>query len=310
MKVAGFVSAVLGLATLLPPQLLAQDLGSGQGQAEATPIPDDLALLQGKRVVVGRLALCVPSTFTPNPSYAGKTATVVGFRPNQSLNRVSVGMMPIGARAMVENLKKGGILVLQFDDGTKLDTCADMGSNQLSSNLELAPGEKVAIPQPASTPLAAPNGIPAVAASDVAQHCPLGVIKVSAGDSFGHMLVDALTTSELQRQIDQVNHGGVEKHYLDIKVRNDSDKPVKAFEFAAVYADKMGDESTSAAFISQNDKTIIPGSFYRASAMDRSLVMQNGTGDVTVYVARVRFSDDTLWSDNGSRSCSMKIPLK
>jgi len=124
------------------------------------------------------------------------------------------------------------------------------------------------------------------------------------------MLVDTLTTSELQRQIDQANHGGMDKHYLDIQVRNDSGRGVEAFEFAAVYANKMGDESTSATFVSQNNKPIRTGATYKTSAMDRELVLENGNGDVTLFVARVRFEDGSIWEDNGSRSCRLKARLR
>ncbi|MGN6057468.1 MAG: hypothetical protein ACTHOI_02645 [Sphingomicrobium sp.] len=271
-----------------------------------TPIPEDLALLQGKKVVVGRLALCVPNTFQPNLTYAGQTATVVGFKPYQMLNNVALTGLPPSARAMIENIRKGGTLLLQFGDGTKLDTCAPQGSNQLSPNLDLAPGETIQTVHAAPTVVAGP----AAAAAAATQSCPVTVIKVSSGDSFGHVLLDAITTSEFQRQLDETTHGGVGKHYLDIQVRNDSGKPIKAFEFSAVYADKMGDESTSATFVSQNDKSIAAGALYKASAMDRALLMQNGSGEVTVYVARVRFGDDSFWQDNGSRSCRLKTSLK
>lgn len=285
--------------------------------AATAPIPEDLALLQGKKVVVGRVALCVPNTFQANLNYAGKTATVVGFKPNQTLSSVNLGMIPASARAMIENQKKGGVLVLQFEDGTKLDTCAPQGSNQLSANLDLAPGETLPIGSVGQSPIpsttSAMNGFagaPAATAASSPQACPVDVIKVSAGDSFGHMLVDALTTSELQRQIDEVNHGGVGKHYLDVQFRNDSGKPVRAFEFSAVYANSMGDEGASATFQSQNGKSIRPAAIFKTYAMDREFLMQNGRGDVTVYVDRVRFEDDSLWQDNGSRSCALKASLK
>ena len=46
----------------------------------AAAIPENLALLRGKKVMVGRIALCVPNSFQPNLAYAGKIATVVGFK--------------------------------------------------------------------------------------------------------------------------------------------------------------------------------------------------------------------------------------
>lgn len=280
-----------------------------------SPIPEDLALLQGKKVVVGRIALCIPNTFQPNLKHAGETATVVEFKPNRTLDNVQIGRMPANARAMIENIKKGGLLVLQFQDGTKLDTCAPQGSNQLSPNLDLAPGEMIAVsagsnPTSAASIDSAVFSAPSATQTSAKQPCPMAVIKVSPGNSFGHLLVDVLTTSELQRQIDQVNHGGVQKHYLDVKVRNDSGKPVKAFEFSAAYADRMGDESTATSFVSQNDKSIRAGEVYKAFAMDRDSLMQNGKGEVTVFVGRVRFEDNSQWQDNGSRSCGLKASFR
>lgn len=297
--------------TVPPSSEIASQLGS------PTPIPDDLVLLEGKKVVVGRLALCLPNTFQPNLAYAGKTAKVVRFKPNKTLDGVNLEMMPANARAMMENMKKGGVLVLRFEDGTNLDTCAPQGSNQLSANLDLAPGETVSAPTVAQSPIFEPSTVgnarrdaAATPSVSAAQSCPIAVIKVSTGVSFGHLLVDTLTTSEFQRQIDQATHGGVDKHYLDVQVRNDSGRPVKAFEFSAAYMDKMGDESTSAAFVSQNNKPIRTGAIFKTSAMDRELLIQNGTGEVAVYVARVRFEDDSLWRDNGTHSCSLRASLK
>lgn len=261
--------------------------------------------MQGKKVVVGRMALCVPNTFQPNMSYAGELTTVVGFKPNQSLAKINTSVLPPSVRAMIESQKRGGLLVFQFEDGTKLDTCAPQGSDQLSPNLELAPGQTIAHAAiEAATPSLATTYV-AVNAS-----CPAAVAKVSTGTNFGHMLAEALTTSEFQRQLDETSHGGAGKHYLDVQLRNDSGKPIRAVEFAAVYADTMGDPSTSATFVSQNTKPIPAGGVFKASAMDRALTMQSGIGDVTVFVSRVRFNDDTFWSDNGSHSCQFKTTLK
>lgn len=60
------------------------------------------------------------------------------------------------------------------------------------------------------------------------------ITKVSSGVSVGHALLDALTTSELQRRVDQIIHDGQSKHYVDVQVRNAGEKPVVAFEFSAV----------------------------------------------------------------------------
>src|SRR5579863_7650116 len=97
---------------------------------------------------------------------------------------------------------------------------------------------------------------------------------------------------------------------LDVAVRNSSDKPIVAFEFAAVYSDKMGDETTSATYISQNEHAIQPGDISKASAMDRNEWSQNGAGQVTLYISRVRFNDKTMWQDDRTHSCSRESSAK
>jgi hypothetical protein len=264
----------------------------------------------GKKVIVGRIPLCVPNTYNANLSYAGKPAVVAGFKPNTQLNAPIFAGLPPALRAQMADLKKGGTLLFQFDDGTKLDTCVVQGLSALAPNLELVPGETIAVPPPAQSPTQALAARTALAAGASHQQCPISVVKVGSGNSFGHLVVDSLTTSELQRQIDETNHGGMGKHYLDIQVRNDSAKAVKAFEFSAVYADRMGDDASSASFVSQNDRPIASGAVYKTSAIDRDQIGQSGTGDVSVYVSRVRFADDSFWQDDGSRSCARKSAVK
>lgn len=294
------------------------------GQDTPQPILDDLNLLVGKQVVVGRMPLCTPKTFTANLNYSGKTATVVSVKPNtmrklpsNMLNRMTPDM-----RAMMEDAQNGATLLLQFEDGTTLDTCAAIGPKKLAENLELAPGQTitpVATAQPvtasaAGFPPAASNPVasaPQTAATSAPQECPVIVTKVTSGDGgFGHAMADGLTTSEFQRQLDQTTHGGHSKHYLDMRMRNNSQKPVAAIESVVVYANKMGDETLRDTLISQNTKPIKPGEEHKSYSMDRAERTQNGAGLVTLYISCVRFEDNTFWQDNGSRSCSLTNQAK
>ena len=129
------------------------------GAAGAAPvaIPDDLHLLVGKRGVVGRMALCAPNTYTANLAYAGSAATFLGFTEPKAagLMRSSMGRLPHNIRLQMEDAAKGGLLQVQFEDGTKLDTCGDLLWSQLATDLELAAGETIALPS-APRPLAAP----------------------------------------------------------------------------------------------------------------------------------------------------------
>jgi hypothetical protein len=305
--------------------------------------PDDLQLLVGKHIVLGRLPVCTPSTYTANLAYAGKPAKVLSFEANKAL-RGSAGnlsRMPPNLRPMIADAKKGGILKLQFQDGKIFDTCGDLLLSQLSAGLTLAAGETV--PLPASTPaesltLAAGETIPLLASTPAksltlaagetiplpastpakslssvpapVQTCPMVITGASSGVSLGHSLIDALTTSEFQTQLDEAAHGGKSKHYLDIRASNSSQKAVQAFEFVALYQDKMGDETTSSTYVSQNTRAIKPGDTYKASAMDRDELAQNGAGKITLSISRVRFGDDTVWQDNGSHSCSLATVTK
>jgi hypothetical protein len=119
-----------------------------------------------------------------------------------------------------------------------------------------------------------------------------------------------LTTSELQRQLDETLHEGEAKHFLDMRLRNSSPKPIAAVESVAVYSDRMGDESTRITLLSQNTKPIRPGKEISGSYMDRNERTLNGQGQVSLYVQRVRFQDQTMWQDNGSHSCSLSSEVK
>jgi hypothetical protein len=284
----------------------AQQTGSA---VAAVGMLDDLQLLVGKRVVVGRMPLCVPKTYTANLTYAGKPATVISFVRNPALEHTNLNRTPAGLRPMMADAKKGGNLLFRFADGTELDACGSLMFSQLSANIELAPGETITGPAVVANGLGATPAVGAAAPGAVApvQQCPIVITKVSSGVSVGHALVDALTTSELQRQVDQTIHGGQPKHYVDMRVRNTTEKPVVAFEFSAVYSNKMGDETTSATYVSQNPHAIKPGEDSKFSAMDRDERSQNGAGDLKLYVSRVRFTDGTFWDDNGSRSCSRAL---
>ena len=70
------------------PQTIPAPAVTSPAPADAAPtprLPDDLNLLVGKNVIVGRLPLCVPNSYTANLAYAGKPATVVSYTPNAAL---------------------------------------------------------------------------------------------------------------------------------------------------------------------------------------------------------------------------------
>ncbi len=310
-------------------RMQATPLSQSQQAQQPQPIPDDLNLLVGKKVIIGRMPLCVPKTFNTNLTYSGKTATVVSLKPG-NMHKLSANVlnrMAPDMRARLEDMQKGGILLFQFEDGTQLDSCAAMGPKTISENLELAPGETIATSaaqpgaaaglQPQGNPVApgpehaANSGTASAPSSAAPQDCPVVITKVASTDGgFGHALADAMTTSEFQRQLDQTTHGGQSKHYLDMRLRNNSSKHIAGIESVVIYRNKMGDETTRDTLVSQNTKPIKPGEEHKSYAMDRSERVQNGAGNLTLYISRVRFEDNTFWQDNGSHSCSMSNKVK
>jgi hypothetical protein len=273
------------------------------------PTIQDPAQLVGKEVNVQRMPLCQPGTYTADLAHSGKRATVVSVKPNKMppLSSKVMSSLPPETRAMIEDQLKAARLVLQFEDGTKLDSCAPIGPKKLADYLELVPGQSL-MPVSEVTPTQPVSPSPTVVTP---QECPVAVVKVSSSDGgFGHSLADTLTTSDYERQTDKATHEGKEKHYLDMRMLNNSNKPIKAVESVVVYSNVMGNQSTHETLVSQNTKPIKPGHEEKSYFMDRSLQSANGLGDVTVYVERIRFLDNTFWQDNGSHSCKLTSQIK
>jgi hypothetical protein len=121
----------------------------------------DPGQLVDRKVVVQRVPLCEPGTFTTNLNYAGKTGLVISAKPSKSykLSPSMLARMTPEARAMLEDQQKAATVLVQFDDGKKLDTCAPVGPRRLSEYFELAEGEKPAAPsaQPVSATTSSPT---------------------------------------------------------------------------------------------------------------------------------------------------------
>jgi hypothetical protein len=306
---------LLILALLLSPFEPVWGVTETSPSTVSTSIPDDLNLLIGKRVVVGRMPLCTPGTYAVDFAHAGQSASVINFNANRAMSGLGANMATLqpSVRAMMDDARKGGKLEFQFTDGARLDTCGDLLFSQLVQGMSLADGQVIALPSAASTATVAnqpASGQAAPGTSFLAQSCPVTIIKVKSGSGLGHALVEALTTSQLERQLDSTMNGGQSKTYLDLVARNASDRNVSAFEFTAVYLNAMGDVSGSYTFISQNTKYLKPGEQYKGYSMNRNEFMQNGTGQIKIFINRVRFSDKSFWQDNGSQSCSSETRLK
>jgi hypothetical protein len=115
---------------------------AGFAQEQQEPI-QDLTALVGKKVIVQRMPLCQPGTYTIVLAYAGKQASVISLKPS-NVPHLSEGIMSRltpEARTMMEDAQKAATILVQFDDGTQLDSCGPVSPSRLSNYFELAPGQ-------------------------------------------------------------------------------------------------------------------------------------------------------------------------
>ena len=120
----------------------------------------DFNVLVGKQVIVQRIPLCQPGTYNTVLTYSGKQATVVSLKPFKlpyPISQAVLDKMTPEARAMIQDQMKAATLLLQFDDGTKLDTCAPIGPSKFSDSFELAPGQTLTPSSPSVATAPTPN---------------------------------------------------------------------------------------------------------------------------------------------------------
>ena len=103
------------------------------------PVINDPAKLVGKKVNVHGIPLCRPGTDTVDLAHAGKQAIVASAKPNTmpAMSPAFTSRLTPEARALLEDQQKAVTLLLQFEDGTKLDTCTPIGPQELAFYLEL-----------------------------------------------------------------------------------------------------------------------------------------------------------------------------
>src|SRR5262249_47651006 len=114
--------------------------------------------LVGKKVIAQRMPLCEPGTFTAVLTYAGKSAVVLSAKPSKNFkfSETTLARVNPDARAILEDQQKAATLLVQFEDGKKLDTCAAIGPRRLSEYFELAHGETI-VAAPAQPTNVAPS---------------------------------------------------------------------------------------------------------------------------------------------------------
>ena len=124
---------------------------------------EDPSQLVGKKIDVQRLPLCEPGTYKTDLEHAGMIALVLSVQPSRMsapLSKSALDRLPPSTRDMIADQQKAGVLLLQFDDGTKRDTCAPMSPKMLSGYIELGPGETlstVPAPQPETDTAKSPH---------------------------------------------------------------------------------------------------------------------------------------------------------
>jgi hypothetical protein len=299
-------------------------------QVPASPPIQDLNVLIGKQVIVQRTILCPPGTFKWTLDYASKRATVVSLKPQPQIpfRPAVLNKLPPETRALLEDQRRAATILVQFEDGTQLDSCMAVSPAKLSDHFELVPGQTLDIGlAPDPTPILASDTLPAALTSSVTaaaltpsitaapvlskQECPVTVVRAtSTNGGFGHAMVDGLTKSPFERAMEKANNGGKDPHYLDVRMHNATQKSIRAVEATVAYANLMGDQGVTNTLLFQNDNPIKAGKEFRGYSVDTSEQSANGKGDVTVYIDRVRFEDNTFWRDNGSRSCALTSKIK
>jgi hypothetical protein len=117
-----------------------KSVGLGQGQQGST---QTLNSLVGTLVTVQRMPLCQPGTYSVVLSYAGKQAKVVSTKPSKiaPVSQALMDSLTPQARAMIDDGRNAAGVLVQFDDGTKLDTCVPILPSKFSDYFELASGQ-------------------------------------------------------------------------------------------------------------------------------------------------------------------------
>ena len=119
------------VATLL---LLLAVSSFGEGAARIK----DPAKLVGKKVNVHSIPLCQPGTDRADLAHAGSRPPWF-LEAEQDASDVTAftSRLTPEARALLDDQQKAATLLLQFEDGTKLETCTPIGPQGLAFYLEL-----------------------------------------------------------------------------------------------------------------------------------------------------------------------------
>jgi hypothetical protein len=247
----------------------------------------DLSSLVGKQVVVQRTGLCQPGTYNAVLTYAGKTATVLAVTPKHmpqmpqsAMNRIPQGQM----RELLEG--KGAIILLKFEDGTELDSCAAITPSTMSDFIALVTGQTLE-PAPRPTTSNAPPIQP--------QECPVSITNLTSGNSFKASMLVSMES--------QGNSRSIGKSFLTVKYQNDSNKEVTGIRFRVSYFNSVQEVQHVSDVITPTGAKLKPKKSFSVVQPDWVFV---GTEKMKLsgWVDKVVFVDGTSWSDNGSKVCA------
>lgn len=245
----------------------------------------DLGSLVGKEVVVQRTGLCQPGTYNAVLTYAGKTATVLAVTPKHmpQLSQSIINRMPQGqGRELLEG--KGAIILLKFEDGTELDSCAAITPSTMSNFIALVPGQTPE-PTPAPTP---------TTSTTQPQECPVSIVSLTSGDSFKASMVMSLESNGKDRSIG--------KSVLMVKYQNDSNKEVTGIRFRVSYYNSVQEVQHVSDLTTPTGAKLKPKKSFSTFQPDWISV---GTEKMHLagWVDKVAFADGTTWSDDGTHAC-------
>ncbi len=125
-----------------------------QPSVQEPPVIQDPAQLVGKKINVNRLPLCELGTYKLDFSHAGMEATVISAKPSRAvaLSKSVLDKMSPDMREIILDQQNASLLLLQFDDGAKRDTCAAIGPKKLAEYVDLSPGQSLEPVAPSQKP--------------------------------------------------------------------------------------------------------------------------------------------------------------
>lgn len=145
------------------------------------PAVTDLSQLVGKRVIVQRIPLCQPGTFNMVFSYAGKQAKVNSIKPSSYVSQEQLSKLPESVRAKLQDMQNSATILVQFEDGTSLDSCYAIRPDQVFNYFELAPGESLTMPSSSQSSRSTQIQEPSLQAKDLPSEEQMNIARNSAG---------------------------------------------------------------------------------------------------------------------------------